>query len=510
MMNKIKKEQETLILVTGATGYVGGRLVPRLLDEGYRVRVLLRGGADRIAGRQWQDDVEVASGDVLQPDSLKLAMKDVDITYYLIHSMRDSSEFRDRDLQAALNFGEAARSAGIKRIVYLGGLGDSESELSEHLQSRQETGDALRRSGIPVTEFRAGVIVGSGSLSFEMVRHLTERLPAMICPRWLYVKTHPIAVRDVLSYLVSTLSVPESSNEIIEIGGADLLTYADMMKTYARLRGLRRIIIPVPVLTPRLSSYWAHWVTPIPASIARPLINGLRYELAVRDDKARVLFPDIEPIDYEMAVSLALERIDQGQIESLWSDAFASSKGDVPPVYLTQEQGMQIERRSKIVPAPQELVFQEFTSLGGDRGWPPYNWLWRIRGAIDRIIGGVGLRRSRRDQLELRQGEALDFWRVEEVRKNELLRLRAEMKMPGKGWLQFEASSTQDGDTELTQIAYFAPKGLSGLLYWHGLYPVHAVVFSGMLEFIANSAEERAAALSSASLVQSSSKQLGS
>jgi hypothetical protein len=313
-----------------------------------------------------------------------------------------------------------------------------------------------------------------------------------------------------LSYLVSTLSVPESSNEIIEIGGADLLTYADMMKTYARLRGLRRIIIPVPVLTPRLSSYWAHWVTPIPASIARPLINGLRYELAVRDDKARVLFPDIEPIDYEMAVSLALERIDQGQIESLWSDAFASSKGDVPPVYLTQEQGMQIERRSKIVPAPQELVFQEFTSLGGDRGWPPYNWLWRIRGAIDRIIGGVGLRRSRRDQLELRQGEALDFWRVEEVRKNELLRLRAEMKMPGKGWLQFEASSTQDGDTELTQIAYFAPKGLSGLLYWHGLYPVHAVVFSGMLEFIANSAEERAAALSSASLVQSSSKQLGS
>lgn len=480
---------QPLVLVTGVTGYVGGRLVPRLLEAGYLVRVLVRGEPQRLSSRSWYEQVDIVVGDVLQPEGLVAAMEDVAVAYYLIHSMRDNTEFSQRDIQAAKNFAQAAKAAGVKRIIYLGGLGDPEGELSEHLQSRQETGTALRQAGVPVTEFRAGMIVGSGSLSFEMVRHLTERLPVMICPRWVFVRSHPIAIRDVLSYLVAAIETPESSGQIIEIGGADTLTYAEMMQGYASIRGLRRIIIPVPVLTPRLSSYWAHWVTPIPASIARPLIKGLRYELVVRDNLAGELFPEIEPMDYETSVTRALKRVEDGQIESLWSDALASSKGDVRPVYLTQEQGMLIERRQKMVDAPAEVVYQNFSGLGGERGWPPYNWLWRVRGAIDRLVGGVGLRRSRRHPDQLREGEALDFWRVEAIQPDRLLRLRAEMKLPGRGWLQFEALPVQEGQTELVQTAYFAPKGLSGLLYWYGLYPLHGLIFAKMINSIAQSAE---------------------
>lgn len=491
MAEKENRPAQSYVLVTGVTGYVGGRLVPRLLEAGYRVRVLVRGEPQRLSSRSWYEQVDIVVGDVLQPEGLVTAMEDVDVAYYLIHSMRDNTEFSQRDIQAAQNFAQAATAAGVKRIIYLGGLGDPQDELSEHLQSRQETGTALRQAGVPVTEFRAGMIVGSGSLSFEMVRHLTERLPVMICPRWVFVRSHPVAIRDVLSYLVAAIETPESSGQIIEIGGADTLTYAEMMQGYARIRGLRRIIIPVPVLTPRLSSYWAHWVTPIPASIARPLIKGLRYELVARDNLAHELFPDIEPIDYETAVTRALKRVEDGQIESLWSDALASSKGDVRPVYLTQEQGMLIERRQKAVDASPEVVYQAFSGLGGERGWPPYNWLWRVRGAIDRLVGGVGLRRGRRHPDQLREGEALDFWRVEAIQPDRLLRLRAEMKLPGRGWLQFEAQPVQEGQTELVQTAYFAPKGLSGLLYWYGVYPLHGLVFAKMINSIAHSAETR-------------------
>lgn len=491
MAEKENRPAQSYVLVTGVTGYVGGRLVPRLLEAGYRVRVLVRGEPQRLSSRSWYEQVDIVVGDVLQPEGLVAAMADVAVAYYLIHSMRDNTEFSQRDIQAAQNFAQAAKAAGVKRIIYLGGLGDPQDELSEHLQSRQETGTALRQAGVPVTEFRAGMIVGSGSLSFEMVRHLTERLPVMICPRWVFVRSHPIAIRDVLSYLVAAIETPESSGQIIEIGGADTLTYAEMMQGYARIRGLRRIIIPVPVLTPRLSSYWAHWVTPIPASIARPLIKGLRYELVARDNLAHELFPDIEPIDYETAVRRALKRVEDGQIESLWSDALASSKGDVRPVYLTQEQGMLIERRQKAVDASPEVVYQVFSGLGGERGWPPYNWLWRVRGAIDRLVGGVGLRRGRRHPDQLREGEALDFWRVEAIQPDRLLRLRAEMKLPGRGWLQFEAQPIQEGKTELVQTAYFAPKGLSGLLYWYGVYPLHGLVFAKMINSIAQSAEAR-------------------
>lgn len=501
MVEQKSRPAQPLVLVTGVTGYVGGRLVPRLLEAGYRVRVLVRGEPQRLSSRSWYEQVDIFIGDVLQAEGLDAAMKDVEVAYYLIHSMRDNTEFSQRDIQAAQNFAFAAKAAGVERIIYLGGLGDPEGELSEHLQSRQETGAALRQAGIPVTEFRAGMIVGSGSLSFEMVRHLTERLPVMICPRWVFVRSHPIAIRDVLSYLVAAIETPGSSGQIVEIGGKDVLTYAEMMQGYARVRGLRRLIIPVPVLTPRLSSYWAHWVTPIPASIARPLIKGLRYELVVRDNLAQELFPEIEPLDYETAVTLALRHIEDGQIETIWSDALASSNGDVRPVYLTQEQGMMIERRQKMVDASPETVYQVFSGLGGERGWPPYNWLWRARGAIDRLVGGVGLRRGRRNPDELREGEALDFWRVEAIQPDRLLRLRAEMKLPGRGWLQFEAQPAQDGQTKLVQTAFFAPKGLTGLLYWYGIYPLHSMIFAKMISAVAQLAETRSLNLPSTPLV---------
>ncbi|MDX1663098.1 MAG: SDR family oxidoreductase [Candidatus Promineifilaceae bacterium] len=481
----------TRILVTGVTGYVGGRLVPRLLERGARVRVLVRGDAQRTRGRPWHDQVEVAVGDVLEPETLPEAMQDVDVAYYLIHSMGGDGEFSERDITAARNFAEAAAAAGVGRIIYLGGLGDPESNLSKHLRSRQQTGTTLRAAGVPVTEFRAGMVVGSGSLSFEMLRHLTERLPVMIAPQWVFTRTQPIAIRDVLNYLVAALDVPESAGRTIEIGGADVLTNAEMMQRYAHIRGLRRLIIPVPVLTPTLSAYWVHWTTPVPASVVRPLIAGLRNELVVRDDQARQLFPDVEPLDVETAVKLALKRVDDGDIETLWSDAFASSQGDASPVLLTQEQGLVIERRQKMVAAPPHIVFRAFSSLGGEQGWP-VNWLWQLRGLIDRFLGGVGMRRGRRHPHSVRAGDAVDFWRVEAVEPDRLVRLRAEMKLPGRGWLQFQSKEREDGQTELVQTAYFAPKGLLGLLYWYGIYPLHGLIFSRMIATVAEQAEQQA------------------
>ena len=300
---------QNITLVTGATGYIGGRLVKFLLDNGYAVRVLVR-DPTRLQDQAWVDKVDVLQGDVLDPETLSPAMNGVTVVYYLIHSMTGNEDFHKRDLIAADNFGNAAKSAGVERIIYLGGLGDPEADLSEHLKSRQATGLSLANSGVPVTELRAAIIVGSGSISFEMIRYLTERIPIMVCPRWVFTRVQPIAIQDVLAYLTEAMEVKESSGRIIEIGGADVMTYADMMMGYAKQRGLRRYIIPVPVLTPGLSSYWVHWMTPIPASIARPLIEGLRNEVVVRDDTAKKLFPDIHPVDYATAVRSALERLD--------------------------------------------------------------------------------------------------------------------------------------------------------------------------------------------------------
>ncbi|HRX04036.1 MAG TPA: SDR family oxidoreductase [Anaerolineae bacterium] len=481
-----------VVLVTGATGYVGGRLVPRLLEAGYRVRVLVR-DPSRLQGRPWIDQVAVFQGDVFDATTLLPAMAGVAAAYYMIHSMQkvdsDADAFHQRDLRAARTFGQVAAAAQVGRIIYLGGLGDPEADLSRHLRSRQETGDALRESGVPVTEFRAAIVVGSGSASFEMIRTLTERLPAMICPTWVYTRVQPIGIRNVLDYLVAALEVPESSGRIVEIGGAEVLTYGEMMLGYARVRGLRRALIPVPVLTPRLSSYWVHWVTPIPAEIARPLIEGLRNEVVVRDDTARRLFPDIELLDYQTAVARALKRLDAGHIESAWSDALVTSLGDVPPVTFTVEDGMMIERRQRLVNASPAATFAAFTGVGGESGWPTFNWAWQLRGIADRMVGGVGFRRGRRDPDELRVGDALDFWRVERVEADQLLLLRAEMKVPGDAWLQFEAKAQDDRSTHLVQTAFFAPKGLFGLLYWYALYPVHGPIFSSMIDAISRQAE---------------------
>jgi uncharacterized protein YbjT (DUF2867 family) len=479
-----------LVLVTGATGYVGGRLVPRLLEAGYRVRCLVRDPA-RLQGRPWGKAVEVRQGDVLQPETLPQALEGVSAAYYMIHSMKSSADFHRRDLNAARNFAGAAQKAGVQRLIYLGGLVDPHSKLSEHLHSRQETGAVLREAGVPVTEFRAAAIIGSGSLSFEMVRYLTERVPIMICPRWVYTRTQPIAVGDVLNYLVAALAVPESADQIIQIGGADVMTYGEMMLGYARERGLRRWLVPVPVLTPRLSSHWVHWVTPIPSEIAKPLIEGLRNELIVRDDLAHELFPDIQPVDYQTAVQRALVRLRAGQVETIWSDALSTSQGDLKPVTLTTQDGLNLERRQQLVDAPLTTVYQTYTGIGGARGWPYFGWAWEIRGLMDRLVGGVGLRRGRRDPDEVRVGDALDFWRVEAVEPDHLLRLRAEMKVPGRAWLQFESKAQENGQTLLQQTALFAPKGLLGLLYWYGLYPIHGLIFSGMVQRLAWQAEAR-------------------
>lgn len=446
---------------------------------------------ERLNGRDWQHDVEIVTGDVLKPETLGRALDNVAIAYYLIHSMTGNDDFTERDVAAATHFGDAARAAGVDRIIYLSGLGDdADEDLSEHLQSRHATGDTLRASGVDVTEFRAAVIVGSGSLSFEMVRNLSERLPVMIVPRWATTRIQPIGIRDVLTYLVAALDTPASRGQIIEIGGADVVTYLEMMKQYARERGLSRRFVTVPFLTPRLSSYWVHWTTPIPSTIARALIDGLRNEVIVHDGRGQALFPNIQPADYRTSVRRALRRIRQGQIESIWSDALSSSQGDRQPAFFRLEQGMLIERREWPVQATPRSVFRAFSALGGRRGWLAFNWAWQLRGILDRLVGGVGMRRGRRDPDELRVGDALDFWRVEAVEEDALVRLRAEMKVPGRAWLQFEARPQPDNTTRLIQTAYFAPKGLWGLLYWYVLYPLHGLIFGQMPRRIGALAEQ--------------------
>lgn len=496
LLMKTAQSIDTPILVSGATGYIGGRLVPALLQAGYRVRVLVR-DARRLQGRPWLAQVEVVEGDVLQAETLPPALRGAAVAYYLVHSMAASQDFDRRDRQAAQNFAEVARQQGVQRIIYLGGLGDPQANLSHHLRSRQITGKVLRQAGVPLTEFRAAIVVGSGSISFEMIRYLTERIPLMICPRWVYQRVQPIAINDVIAYLVAALNTPASADSVIEIGGADVLTYGEMMLGYARARGLKRWLLPVPFLTPRLSSYWVHLVTPISAALARPLIDGLRNEVIVRDSLAKQLFPEIQPLDYQSALALALTELDAQHIETSWSDALSTSQGDVVPVSLRTHEGMILERRQRIVPASPAQTFRIFSRLGGETGWLYLNLLWQIRGAIDRLFGGVGLRRGRRDPQTVRVGDAIDFWRVEAVEANHRLLLRAEMKLPGKAWLQFEAIPYGEGQTRLVQTAFFAPKGLSGLAYWYLLYPLHSLIFSGMIDRLKQLASQSAAPSSS-------------
>ncbi|MEJ2709930.1 MAG: SDR family oxidoreductase [Anaerolineales bacterium] len=472
-----------IVLVTGATGYIGGRLVPRLLEEGYAVRVLVR-DASRLQGREWRNQVQIFEGDVLNPESIFPALQGAHTAYYLIHSMMGGRDFHQRDIEAAQNFAVQARRADLRRIVYLGGLGDPQADLSKHLRSRQETADALRSSGVPVTEFRAGIVVGAGSISFEMIRYLAERVPVMISPRWVYTRIQPISIQNVLDYLAGALELIGDADHILEIGGPEVMTYEDMLRGYSEERGLKRWIVPVPFLTPRLSSYWVHWVTPIPAVIARPLIEGLRNEVIVRDETARRVFPNIRLIPYQQAVRMTLNSLEAQVVETSWSDA----QGESDPVRLSTHEGMILERRMLDVPAPAENIYQSFSSLGGEQGWLYANWIWRLRGLADRLLGGVGFRRGRRSPDTLRVGDAVDFWRVENLVPNSKLLLRAEMKVPGRAWLQFEAIPVSEKRTILVQTAFFAPKGLSGLLYWYLLYPIHGRIFSGLIRRVAERA----------------------
>ena len=472
------------ILIVGASGYIGGRLVPLLAARGHELILMSRDPRPLTARFP---HLTVVAADLLDPSTLPIALEKVDVAYYLAHSMGAGERgFAERDRQAARNLAQAAKRAGVSRIVYLGGLGDDSAHLSHHLASRHETGVELAAHGVPVTEFRAAVIIGSGSASFEILRHLTERLPVMITPRWVGTRCQPIGIADVLDYLVGALDHPEVTG-IVEIGGPDVLSYGDMMRTYARLRGLRRLMIPVPVLTPRLSSYWVNLVSPVPARIARPLIEGLRNEVIVRDARPAAAF-GLAPVSYVDALGRALDRVDHHDVESTWFDALAGS-GQASLSAVTSGEGMIVERRERVIAATPERVFAAVERVGGDAGWPYADVLWRVRGLADRLVGGVGMRLGRRDPDHLRVGDALDFWRVEEIRRPALLRLRAEMKVPGRAWLQFEVTATEGG-SRLVQTAFFEPKGLPGLAYWYVLYPVHGLIFRGMVRVLA----ERAAA----------------
>ena len=475
------------ILVVGASGYIGGRLVTLLRDRGHDL-VLMSRDARPLAARF--PDTQVVAADLLEPSTLPPALQGVEVAYYLAHSMAGGERgFAERDRQAARSFAQAAARAGVSRIVYLGGLGDDAANLSHHLASRHETGAELAAHGVPVTEFRAAVIIGSGSASFEILRHLTERLPIMITPRWVGTRCQPIGIRDVLDYLAGALDHPEVPG-IVEIGGPDILSYGDMMRAYARLRGLRRLMIPVPVLTPRLSSYWVNLVSPVPAGIARPLIEGLRNEVVVRVPGPASAF-DVHPLPYVEALQRAIDRTDRHDVESTWFDALAApDKASLSSV--SSREGMIVERRQRAVAGSPEQVFAEVERVGGDAGWPYANLLWRVRGLVDRLVGGVGMRLGRRDPDRLRVGDALDFWRVEEVRRPNLLRLRAEMKVPGRAWLQYEVVETSAG-SRLVQTAFFEPKGLPGLAYWYALYPVHGLIFRGMVRVLAERATRPAA-----------------
>lgn len=472
------------VLVTGATGYIGGRLVPRLIKDGHVVRCLAR-DPGRLRGRF--EGVEIAAGDVFERETVLEAMAGIDVAYYLVHSMsRGTRDFAESDRIAAGVFAAAARDRGIKRIIYLGGLGDDRDRLSHHLRSRHEVGDVLRSSGVPVTEFRAAMILGSGSASFEMMRYLTDRLPVMIAPKWVSTQCQPIDVRDVLAYLTQELDRQSDENTTYEIGGADVLTYRQMMMRYAEIRGLSRRVIVVPFFSPRLSSWWIHLVTPIPSSVARPLVDGLFNEVVVRDDRARRDF-SIAVAGFDEAVQRALDRNVSVEPETTWFDAYDVRA--LPGEFVGLTEGMLIDRRERRTMATVSSLFAIFTGLGGVRGWLYADRLWAFRGVLDRLLGGIGIRRGRRSATALRIGDAVDFWRVEAYDPNSLLRLRAEMRLPGSAWLQFEAIKADRGST-FRQTAFFEPRGILGYVYWYAVVPFHALVFAGLASRITEEAEK--------------------
>ncbi|MFN2316246.1 MAG: SDR family oxidoreductase [Gemmatimonadales bacterium] len=473
------------VLLTGATGYVGGRLLPLLEQAGHQVRCLAR-RPEALAGRV-EPATEIVTGDVLDRASLDAAMRDVDVAYYLVHSMGATGSFEEADRTAAENFGNAARAAGVGRIIYLGGLGREEESLSAHLRSRQEVGEILRQSGISVLEFRASIVIGSGSLSFEMIRSLVERLPIIVAPRWVKVPAQPIAIDDLLAYLLAALRLPNGACRIYEIGGADRVSYAEIMQEYARQRGFRRRMIAVPVLTPYLSSLWLGLVTPLYARIGRKLIESIVHSTTVEDDAALKVFP-IRPMGIRAAVQRALAYEDREFAATRWSDAL-SAAGEPRSWGGVQFGSRLVDSRTRTVAVAPRQAFRPIQRIGGSTGYYAFNWLWRARGFLDLLVGGVGIRRGRPSPEDLRVGDALDFWRVEAFEPGRLLRLAAEMRLPGRAWLEFEVTPLEDGSgSTIRQTASFDPVGLAGRLYWYSVYPLHGLVFSGMLRGIAQAA----------------------
>ncbi len=476
------------VLLTGATGYIGGRLLAALLERGYAVRCLAR-RPEHLQGRV-SGNYEVVAADLVNADSLGSALAGVFTAFYLVHSMGSEGGFAEQDRCAATNFAQAARAAGVGRIIYLGGLGGDRT-LSAHLASRQEVGRILRESGVPTIEFRASVIIGSGSLSFEMVRALVTRLPIMTTPRWVRSLAQPIAVEDVLSYCLAAIEMPGEASMIYEIGGPDRVSYADLMREYARQVGLYRLIIPVPVLSPGLSSLWLGLVTPLYARVGRKLIDSVKHDTVVKDDRALRDF-DIRPRGLREAIARALANEDQEYARTRWSDALSSAGS--PRQWGGVRFGRRlIDLRRMHVQVGTAAAFAPIEQIGGESGWYFANWLWKLRGAIDVIFGGVGMRRGRPHPTNLKTGDALDSWRVEAVERPSLLRLRAEMKLPGRAWLQFEVESESTDPSVpsawITQTALFDPVGLLGVLYWYGVWPLHQWVFAGMLRSIAHAAE---------------------
>jgi uncharacterized protein YbjT (DUF2867 family) len=482
------------VLVTGATGYIGGRLVGRLRSQGASVRCVTR-DLRRLDGRRWSG-VEIVEGDLVDENDACQALNGIDVSYYLVHSMASGQAFPERDRRIAHTFALAARRTGVKRIVYLGGLGDSDEISSEHLSSRHEVGRILASSGVPVVEFRAAVIVGSGSVSFEIIRYLTERLPVMITPQWVDRRCQPIGVRNVLEYLIEALEHPDAVG-IYEIGGPEVLSYRQMMLEYARVRGLHRVILAFPVPHPEWSSRFIDLVTPIPYAIAQPLVASMHNDMVVRDDRALGEFK-VRPMGFRTALDLALTRVASDEVETTWASSLASFSGDqAQGRQLAVHEGMMFERHRIGCSASAEAVFDVVCELGGDAGWPAGNALWQLRGLIDRLSGGVGMRRGRRHPRQLHIGEPVDFWRVEALEPPHLLRLRAEMKLPGTAWLQFEVLP-DEGGARIEQTAFFDPHGLSGYLYWYAFLPFHRFIFPGLIRAVRRRAETRTSELSAA------------
>ena len=492
------------VLVTGSTGYIGGRLVPPLLERGHEVVCAARTPA-KLDERAWRGEVEVARVDVLERDSLDAACTGVDVVYHLVHSMDGEEGFAERDRRAAANVRDAAEAAGVQRIVYLGGLGREDDEaLSDHLRSRQEVGRILAAGSVPVTELRAAIIIGSGSASFEMLRHLVEVLPVMTTPRWVATRCQPVAVRDVLDALCDVIEHEHTAGEVYEIGGPDVLTYAELMQTYAEVAGLRRrVILPVPVLTPRLSSLWIGLVTPLPTGLARPLVDSLVNEVVVTDgafqrDLPREMVPAAE------ALRLALTRIQDLDVATTWASAGGAARqlsGDPsargPEDPQPDDPGwaggtVYADERTARSSAPPEALFAAVTAIGGTRGYHTARWMWELRGLMDKLVGGIGLRRGRRHPVDLSVGEVVDFWRVEAIERPHLLRLKAEMRVPGEAWLEFRIEA-EGGGSRLLQRARFHPRGLWGRLYWGVLLPFHGLIFPRMARELAREAESIAA-----------------